>query len=143
MATRDRSLIRPGWYWYFYLEDESAQVVDFQSHHAGVMVPRVTFRGDTSEARIVVFEVRSELRWTLKGLPSRAPKGANTTLADLSSGPAPSPAFVELMEELTGKAWSEAKATAQQANTAVKVLFWGAVAVLLVNLYRSTEPGGD
>lgn len=136
MAQFDPSIIFPGWYWYDYELKREAEVLAYLAANRGSMIVRRRWEGDSVHA--MVFEVRQNIRWTIYGLPTKAPKGARTELSDMVSGPPPSPSFTTLVEEMGEKVKEGAKST----STALNVLVWGAVAVVLFNLYSATKSEG-
>ena len=138
MAVRDRSIIFPGWYWYDYPVELEPQVAEFFRENAAAAAVRAGYTGST--IRVAIFEVTQNIRWTLYGLPTKAPKGVKTTLDDIRGGGGPpSKNIAQLLEELG----ETAKRTAGDANSALKLLLWGAVAVVLVNLFRATDTRED
>jgi hypothetical protein len=135
----DRSIITPGWYWFDYPVEKESEWDQFVSQNRGKILVRKAFIGST--VRGCVFQVVETIKWTIGGLPTKAPKGSKTELSDMAKGPPPSPTFAPLLEELGEKI----KGAATNANTALNVLIWGAVVVVLFNLYSATktEGGGD
>lgn len=132
--------IARGWYWYDFTAADKPAVDAFFGQHFTEARIRKTFKGGASE--IIVFEVVApNLVWPLSGWPTMAPKKLDTSPADIAKSAAnPSPPLVSTLEELIGKPWAAIKKTADNANTALNILIFGGVAVLLWNLYQSTRP---
>jgi hypothetical protein len=128
-----------GWYWYDFTAEQKPAVDAFFAERFVDARIRKTFKGGASE--IVVFEVVGpNLVWKLPGWPTAAPKKLDTSPADIAkTATNPSPPLVSTLEELIGKPWAAIKKTADNANTALNILIFGGVAVLLWNLYQSTR----
>jgi hypothetical protein len=134
--------LEPGWYWYHversrstlttWIKSEQQKAWEqFSEDNAAVIKVRKQFAGDTSKAVVYVFELVAPIAWTLPGVPSKAPRKAQTELKDLSSSQAvkASPDLQQLV--------AEAGAT---TGSALKLIVWGGAAVLLFNLFRRTAP---
>jgi len=127
--------LEPGWYWWHYIRSETeAQWAAFHALSLRTLKIRKTFPGDTSRANVVVFEVLEPIAWTLSGIPSKAPKKGRTELKDLATAPEfkAAPDLAALL--------AEAGEVGSSASTVGKVLLWGGAAVLLLNLWRWSEP---
>ena len=135
-------MIKPGWYWFHYGSAEAPDVDRFIRTTPQMRV-RVTFRGHTSAAQVIVFEALAPFRWTLGGYPTVARKKSATRIEDLASGPPPSPGLLQLIEEITGKTYDEVRKSAQGASAAFRVVVYGGAAILLINWFRSTAPAVD
>ena len=84
--------IGPGWFWYFvdWRKDGTAFAAFQKANRGNFEVRKVFGYPQMPDYSVVVFEVPIEpLEWTLPGYPSPAPKGADTELTDLESGPEP------------------------------------------------------
>jgi hypothetical protein len=130
-----------GWYWYDFTAADRPAVDAFFEQNAASAAVRKTFRGQGGASEIIVFEVTGpSLVWPLKGWPVAAPKKLDTSPRDIAKAAAnPSPSLQATLEELVGKPWAAIKQTADNANTALNILIFGGVAVLLWNLYQSTR----
>lgn len=141
----DRQQLEAGWYWWDFAQAMDGDAwVAFTQANRGVLFTRKTWQGHDRTA--VLFELRQPLRWTLGGLPTKAPRGINTELQDMATAPSPSPGFVVMVEELTGKSFDVFRRTgkaisdtASSTTSALKVLVWGGAAILLFNLFQNTK----
>lgn len=105
-ARRPRSLIEPGWWWYWFPPDVTAQWSDFQRRRRGQLRVFKSWGGPSLGASVVLFEVTAALRWTLPGLPERAERGADTDLADIAGViPAPPSALRRAIEAAAKGSW--------------------------------------
>jgi hypothetical protein len=140
VATRAQTvpepLVRPGWYWWDFGTDAAAAFGAFQLANRGAF--RTVTTWTTDRHAIVLMEMHAPLRWPLGGKPTKAPRGAKTTLTDMVKMPAPSPGFVLAVEEITGKSYDRVKRSA--AISGPGLIFWGgALALLAWNLTGSDE----
>ncbi len=134
--------LEPGWYWYHvertgtgalaWLKSDQEKAWDaFAQAHGDVLKIRKQFAGDTAKAVVFVFELVAPIAWTLPGVPSRAPRKAQTNLSDLSSSPTvkASPDLQQLVIE-----------AGETTVSALQLVLLGGAAVLLFNLFRRTAP---
>jgi hypothetical protein len=129
-------LLRPGWYAWDFSVEESAEFHAFQLANRGGF--RTVTTWTTNTHAIVLMQVHAPLRWTLRGKPAKAPRGAKTTIEDLVKLPAPSAGFVVAVEEITGQTYDRLRRSA--AISGPGLIFWGgALALLAWNLTPDSD----
>lgn len=104
--------IPEGWFWGWVKPSETAAYDAFQQKNADIFKVRKTW-GNASLGSAFLFEVlpsrkEDDLRWTLPGVPRRAPNGIETNLAELTLGAARrdvTDEFVAFVEWLSGQPW--------------------------------------
>lgn len=132
-----RQWMTPGWYWAFLDPREAGQLwTAFTRNNPAVRTEKTVGTGGdvpaTEKGAWVLFQVRgtSPVLWTLPGLPSKALKGAATEYSDVVAIDTTPDAADSLSDFLGG--------FGKQLGTATTVLVWGAVAVLLWQLFQKT-----
>lgn len=148
--------IKAGWYWWECPTPQNAMWQNYTARNRGRVLTRGTWQ--TAITTIVLFEVKGAAQWDLPGRPQDAPKKDRTELRDLTLADDPSPGFIALVETTLGAPFEavrdaarlakqtaeqfakKAADTAKEAGTALRVLVWGGAAILLINLFRRTEP---
>lgn len=82
--------VGPGWFWYFLdWKKDGPEYTALQARERNNMMVRKVI-GHGSGFDVIIFEVAVEpMAWTLPGWPTPAPKGIDTTITDLESGPDP------------------------------------------------------
>jgi hypothetical protein len=136
-AQTAEPVLRPGWYWWDFNSDSAAAFGSFQLLNRGGFRTVTTWQTDTHA--IVLMQVHAPLRWTLGGKPSKAPRGAKTTLVDMIRMPAPSAGFVLAVEEITGQSYDRLRRSAAVSGPGL-VLWGGALALLAWNLSGDETP---
>jgi len=130
----------PGWWWIDVNSAEAPAFYDLLNKNPAVLQVRKTFRAPAAATEIVIFEVLGgPFVWPLSRWPEQAPKKLATTPEDIAQAQNPSSSLRVAIEELLGKPFDTVRKTTDSAVTAVKVLVWGGVGILLWNLWDRTR----
>lgn len=135
--------VDPGWYWWLIMPQDQKAWAEFRAaNRAPAIVVRKVMRGQNETNEIVVFQVKQPIAWTLPVPPMKAPKGAQTNVSDLISGPPPSPHWTVALQEFMDiplKPFRAVGEATKQTTNALTLLVWGGAAVLLFNLYQGSR----
>lgn len=139
LPQHPRQVMAPGWYWKLLEPAEAGAVwTQFTRNHPEIRTVKTRGVGDaiaTLKGSWVLFQVTGSepVRWTLPGLPSKAPKGAATEYEDTVESGEPTPSGTDLLEELLG-------GLHEKLGQAGTVLLWGGTALLLWQLAQFVRP---
>lgn len=128
MAAR---VLQPGWYGFDIDSRELATWEAFRRAHRDVLKQRKSWDRSSSEQSIAfLLELVAPLDWTYAGgLPVRAPKGAASSLQDLTGEPDVSPSLPNQIGEL-------GSAVAGAAGASSRLITFGLGALVLLALLR-------
>jgi hypothetical protein len=124
-------LVQPGWYGFDIDSAKLAEWEAFRRANRDALKQRKSWDRSRSELAIAfLLEVIAPLEWTYPGgLPMPAPKGAASSLQDLTGEPDVSPSLPNQVEE-----WGSAVASAAGASS--RLIMFGLGAVALIALLR-------
>lgn len=137
--------LAPGWYWYQWPpEDAPAWRMAQRANAESLQLKREYVSAD-DQWGMAVFLVRSPLQWRMRGTPTRAPRGESTVWDDVLPPQQPPRSYLEHYVANGGPWVTEhviepVGGALDKAGSAANFLLWGGVAVLLVNVWRTTSP---
>lgn len=123
--------VKPGWYGFDIDSRELAAWEAFRRANRAVLLQRKSWDRSRSELSIAfLLELTAPLEWSYPGgLPKPAPKGAASSLQDLTGEPDVSPSLPNQVEE-----WGSSVASA--AGSGSRLIVFGLGAVALIALLR-------
>jgi hypothetical protein len=124
-------VLRPGWYGF---EIDSLKLHEweaFRRAHRATLLQRKTWDRSRSEQSIaLLLELTEPLDWTYPGgLPVPAPKGAASSLQDLTGEPDVSPSWPVQVEQIGG-------AVVSGAGASSRLVYFGLGALVLLAVLR-------
>lgn len=131
--------LQPGWYWYQWPPTDAPIWSMVKRTSTGTLHVKREWVSVEDQWGMAVFYLSAPFTWRMRGTPAKAPRGGDTMWNDVLAPPVKPRSYVEHYVEGLERLTNATAEALDKVGSAANFLMWGAVAVVLVNVWRRTS----